>query len=321
MVELLFYSECRKHFYFAVLVELYKLFCIVQRSLPTNTCKVNNSLLKYLNGKGLENRMDSSYLQSLVGMRESITSMQELLCRKLGQKSWAGCLGSEFKEKVFLGQTLERSLKWNTEAESSGIRKRVFCASMADVFEIRKELNPWRSKLWELILRTQNLDWLILTKRPQSILKVIPWSNSNWPENVWIGTTVENQNWASKRLPFLAKTNAKIKFLSCEPLLGKIELTPWLEDNEIDWVIAGGESGHSSRPMSPDWVRHLRDQCLQHCIPFHFKQWGHWAPIELLTEEQKKTVTIDQTVLGAAGKAKTGRSLDGRTWDQFPKSA
>jgi protein gp37 len=168
------------------------------------------------------------------------------------------------------------------------------------------------------------LDWLLLTKRPQNIADMIPWSKKSWPGNIWLGTTVENQHWAEIRLPELLQHNAKVRFLSCEPLLGAINLKPWFSKKGIagiDWVIAGGESGPYSRPMHPAWVRDLRDQCKEHGAAFHFKQWGHWVPSALLTKQQKKVVTIGETEMVAAGKKMAGRFLDGRTWDEFPKVA
>lgn len=177
-------------------------------------------------------------------------------------------------------------------------RARVFCASLADVFEDRPELAPWRADLFNLIEETPHLDWLILTKRPENILstlEAIPWAEDDsgpkikgarclpWP-NVWIGTSVENQEQADKRIPELLKVPAKVRFLSCEPLLGPIEFanvtrrsdclqvlgTPMLQG--IHWVICGGESGHNARPMHPDWARSLRDQCQEAGVPFFMKQ-------------------------------------------------
>ena len=151
---------------------------------------------------------------------------------------------------------------------------------------------------------------------------MVPWEKGKWPDNVWLGTTVENQNWANKRLPLLVENDAKVKFLSCEPLLSHIDLSEWMQKGLIDWVIAGGESGPYSRPMSPEWVRSLRNQCRNNKVAFHFKQWGHWAPVELLTKEQLKVkITLDHFELGAVGKKKAGRNLDGRTWDELPISA
>jgi protein gp37 len=166
---------------------------------------------------------------------------------------------------------------WDRQAEKLGLRHRVFCASMADVFEWRAELSPFRERLWQIVEQTPNLDWLLLTKRPHLVSRLAPWGNSlEWPNNVWLGTTVEDQRWAEKRLPHLATIAAKIRFLSCEPLLGKLDLSAWGQC--IDWVIAGGESGAAARPSDPEWFRSLRGQCQRLQIPFHFKQWGEWAP-------------------------------------------
>ena len=115
-----------------------------------------------------------------------------------------------------------------------------------------------------------------------------------------------------------------MRFLSCEPLLGNLNLEAWINDKAlqpIDWIIAGGESGPLSRPMNPQWAKSLRDQCEQHKIAFHFKQWGHWVPKELLTDQQKKIITIGNFEMAAAGKKLAGRFLDGRTWDELPKIA
>jgi len=190
---------------------------------------------------------------------------------------------------------------------------------MADVFELRADLNPWRKRLWPLIEKTTSLDWLLLTKRPQNVRRLAPWGD-RWPKNVWLGTTVENQKHAANRIPHLLDSPSRIHFVSAEPLLGPLSLSSW---SGIDWVIAGGESGHGARPTDPGWVRALRDQCREADIAFHFKQWGHWAPeiphgvtvrqqLELVSQDQKTTT------LYALGKSSAGRILDGRTWDQFP---
>ena len=243
----------------------------------------------------------------------------ETWAKRVGSKVW----GAKASRRFFTDKHWAEPLKWNKEATKDGKRRRVFCASMADVFERRKELTPWRDRLWELIEETPMLDWLILTKRPQNIAAMVPWGDE-WPENVWLGSTVENQTWAEKRLPILLSFPAKVRFLSCEPLLGNLDLSKFVNDeglHPIDWVIAGGESGPYSRPMKPIWARNLRDQCLSSNIAFHFKQWGHWVPQELLTEEQKKVVVLDGEKLAAVGKGKAGRNLDGRTWDELPTKA
>src|SRR5262249_16578930 len=141
----------------------------------------------------------------------------ELWAKRMGHQLWG-----RDSSRRFFGETHWREpLVWNQEAQEAGRRERVFCASMADVFERRGELNNERLKLWTLIENTPNLDWLLLTKRPQNIHKIVPWGR-DWPANVWVGTTVENQAEAEKRLPALLKTPAAVRFLSCEPLLGPL---------------------------------------------------------------------------------------------------
>lgn len=161
-------------------------------------------------------------------------------------------------------------------------RQRVFCASLADVFEDRPELVPWRAELFEIIANTPNLDWLLLTKRPEHIRRVWPWTPTVERPNIWLGTSVENQEQANKRIPELLLSPGSVRFLSCEPLLGPVDLTairrPPGFGPAIDWVIVGGESGPHARPMHPDWARSLRDQCVSANVPFFFKQWGEYIP-------------------------------------------
>ncbi|WP_455563529.1 DUF5131 family protein [Akkermansia massiliensis] len=242
-------------------------------------------------------------------------------CANCYAETWAkrvGCdiWGANAKRRFFGDKHWHEPVLWDKASKVKGIRHRVFCASMSDIFEPRSELSPWRDKLWELILKTPNLDWLLLTKHPDQIQYFCPWVN-NWPDNVWLGTTVENQEYANKRIPHLLQHSAKIRFLSCEPLLGPLDITSW--QNGIDWVITGGESGPKARPMHPDWVRKLRDQCQVADIPFHFKQWGHWAPEETLTDIQKRhTVELLGQRMVGLGKKRAGRELDGDEWNGFP---
>jgi protein gp37 len=191
---------------------------------------------------------------------------------------------------------------------------------MADVFEARKDLNPERQRLWELIEKTPHLDWLLLTKRPERILATAPWSDS-WPLNVWVGTTVEDQKCADKRLQHLARVPAAVRFISAEPLLGQLDIERWL-GTSIDWVITGGESGPHARPSSPSWFRSLLIQCMQADVPFHFKQWGDWAPgqgINLAAARKNAREVQDGTLMLRMGKKAAGRLLDGETWDGLPK--
>lgn len=165
-----------------------------------------------------------------------------------------------------------------------------------------------------------------------------------WPlPNVWIGVSVEDQRAADERVPLLLDTPAAVRFLSCEPLLGPVRISEYLPNPlwadlpswrqpEIEWVIAGGESGHGARPMHPDWARGLRDQCAAVGVPFFFKQWGEWADVtfdedrpDRAPEGQWLNLAGGQGFHGARvvrvqrmGKRTAGRVLDGRTWDEFP---
>jgi protein gp37 len=253
-------------------------------------------------------------------------------------------------------------------------RPRVFCASLADWLDIEVP-DLWLSRLLELIAATPQLDWLLLTKRPElwpirmgdmigssgAHAEDVFWPHEgamlaedwvvrgNPPPNVWIGTSVEDQPRAEERIPQLLSIPARIRFLSCEPLLGPVDLqslsyiqartglksypfkVPQAQRTSvlagIDWIIAGGESGPHARPMHPDWARSLRDQCQAASVPFLFKQWGEWAPCpigdgpDLVTDAVfAKGPGLDGAVW-QVGKKAAGRQLDGRTWDQFPDPA
>lgn len=168
-------------------------------------------------------------------------------------------------------------------------RQRVFCASLADVFEDRDELILWRHDFFDIMKATPNLDWLLLTKRPENILPFIVGyhlSRSDYRydfDNMWIGTSIENQETADKRIPYLLEIQAKVRFLSVEPMLEKIDLRtldpvpdmePMLRRDRIDWVICGGESGLGCRPMELEWACDLQAQCFRTGIPFFMKQLG-----------------------------------------------
>jgi protein gp37 len=154
-------------------------------------------------------------------------------------------------------------------------------------------------------------------------MKAVPWGEL-WPANVWAGVTAENQKWAEKRIPLLLELPAAVRFLSCEPLVGALDLQQWTtRPQRIDWVIAGGESGHKARPMNPEWARNLRDQCAEAGIAFHFKQWGHWRPDYAKASAGRQRVAVTDSkgrpvTLVRLGKHAAGRDLDGRTWDEFP---
>lgn len=239
-------------------------------------------------------------------------------CKNCYAEAWAKRVGAAVwgpgSDRRFFGDAhWSEPLRWNKEAERSGRRHRVFCASMADVFEDRRDLDAWRERLAGLIELTPWLDWLLLTKRPEAAPGLAPWGTL-WPKNVWLGTTAETQAWVERRLPALVAVPAHVRFLSCEPLLANLDLSLWLEPH-IHWVIAGGESGPRSRPTDPDWFRSLRDQCVSARVPFHFKQWGNWIPAD---GDAKIARIIGTTPLMRVGKKAAGRSLDGITWDQLP---
>lgn len=233
--------------------------------------------------------------------------------KRLGQKVW----GINAERRFFGEKHWAEPLAWNREAQSSNERPRVFCASMADVFEDRRDLDAERRKLWRLIEQTPALDWLLLTKRPDLVQALTPWDH-RWPENVWIGTTTEDQEWADERLAALARIPARVRFISAEPLLGPIELGQWAQ--HINWVITGGESGPNARPSSPSWFRSLLNECMAADIPFHFKQWGDWAPGQGLNlAKARQAAAADGTPMLRVGKKVAGRLLDGETWDGLPK--
>lgn len=170
-------------------------------------------------------------------------------------------------------------LKWNAKAAKDGRRLRVFAFSLADVFEDRRDLDPWRADLWRLIEGTPNLDWMLLTKRADRVAAMLPqgWLDRPKP-NVWLGVTAENQRRAEERIPALLEIPAAVHWISAEPLLGPIDFRPWFKgahrDVGIDWVIVGGESGDGARRMDPEWARNILLQCRQFSAAYHFKQKG-----------------------------------------------
>lgn len=232
-------------------------------------------------------------------------------------------------------------------------RQRVFCASLADVFEDRPELVEWRRDLLVTIEQTPNLDWLLLTKRTENVNRMVSeaiGSDAGDPEvsvwfarnpHVWMGTSVEDQGTARKRIPHLMAIPARIRFLSCEPLLGPVDIGfggvmpgrwHWLDSDSLHWVIVGGESGHDARPMKPDWARSLRDQCVANGVAFHFKQWGSWRPADKWERTPGNLAAKDigrfwtkghgastSEVMVKVGKSAAGRELDGRIWNEYPQ--
>lgn len=269
----------------------------------------------------------------------------ETFSKRTGHHIWGPAATTQ--RRLFGPKHWAEPLKWNREAEAAGERRRVFCASMADVFEDHPQVIEAREKLFRLIDRTPALDWLLLTKRPENIERLWPfgWYDDQftWP-NIWIGTSVENQQQADERIPELLQVPTAVRFLSCEPLLGAVDISHWLEErygcggeaanasceecwwqlNTIHWVIVGGESGPKARPMHPDWARSLRDQCTAAGVAFHFKQWGEWLPTYPDTPKPEANVKCHEWNGGVCGwkvgKKSAGRLLDGREWNEYPEA-
>lgn len=257
------------------------------------------------------------------------------------------------------------ALALNRHAERKNIRYKVFANSMSDWLDDEVPAE-WLAGMLETIHDTPRLDWQLLTKRPErwpermrAACPHIPagtpfmrWFNSwccpviaaaaaKWddepPTNVWIGTTVEDQTRADQRIPALLRIPAKVRFLSCEPMLSMVRIdvpSQARPTNErlsmmggIHWIIAGGESGGHARPMNPQWARSLRDQCVAATVPFFFKQWGEWLPAGETQPEPlppnaklKRHRFPDGTLTIRAGKKRSGALLDDREWQSFPAS-
>lgn len=232
--------------------------------------------------------------------------------------------------------------------------KKVFVCSMSDLFHERVPFY-FIFDVFRRFYYLSDITFQVLTKRPGRALEFIKWAKSAEPifcdeylsvlPNVWIGTSCEDQATANERIPLLLQIPAAVRFLSLEPLLGPIDLLSFYNPlsgywtylnqekdltvrSEIHWVIAGGESGHGARPMHPDWVRSIRDQCAGANVPFFFKQWGEWVdnqnmPREYVSGNYKQHVFDDNTVSAVEvwkiGKSKSGNTLDGKQHLEFPK--
>jgi protein gp37 len=286
---------------------------------------------------------------------------------------------SNWRQPLVWNRAAEKARKFWAQCGAVGSpppRPRVFCASLADWLDDEVPAE-WLADLLALVAATPELDWLLLSKRPGSwrdrlaevaelfehentyrsdlVHMVWDWQSQKPPANVWLGTTVEDQRRADERIPRLLEIPARVRFLSCEPLLGPLDLRQWLEPphgvcgpcdagypttctcpDDLHWIIAGGESGAGARPSHPDWIRGLRDQAQAAGVPFLFKQWGEHAPAasggrlgpEPVWVDLDGKVTSDRCPVpptqGSApmqrvGKVTAGRELDGRTWDVVPR--
>jgi protein gp37 len=221
--------------------------------------------------------------------------------------------GPHAKRRRTSAANWRKPIQWNARHDAffaqHGCRQRVFCASLADVFDNAVPAE-WHSDLFALIHATPNLDWLLLTKRignwkcwleriageaghrGETELRwsdvwamAFDWLKGRPPSNVWLGATICNQEEADRDIPKLLAVPAAKRFLSVEPMLGPITVfslngpidVPYGDPSPLDWVICGGESGRRARPMHPNWARSLRDQCNAAAVPFFFKQWGEFS--------------------------------------------
>ena len=236
---------------------------------------------------------------------------------------------------------LEEPLRWKKP-------RRVFVCSMGDLFH--EDVHRWmRFEVMDIILQAKQHTFLILTKRPANMKEFFEWYYSKAGrtietiKNLWLGVTAENQQRADERIPILLQIPAAVRFISVEPMLGPVDLLSndylggcincevcldnpetcinCAQDRKIDWVICGGETGPGARPMHPDWVRNLRNQCQEAGVPFFFKQHGEWLHKTQgidFHEGHKYYVWPDESMSFRVGKKAAGRLLDGRTWDEMP---
>ncbi|MFT3964092.1 DUF5131 family protein [Propionivibrio sp.] len=246
--------------------------------------------------------------------------------------------GRAFTDMRCHPERLEQPLLWKRP-------RRIFVNSMSDLFHEDVPVDFIRA-VFEVMARCPQHTFQILTKRAER-MQFLLWSEFDWIPlpNVWLGVSVENQEIADARIPLLLETPAAVRWISAEPLLGAIDVERYLEFYiggslhdafGLDWVVVGGESGPSARPMHPDWVRSLRDQCADSEIPFLFKQWGEfcgdldfrapfhkWEMIDrsgrTLTEAGSTENMGPITHVARVGKKAAGRLLDGVLHDGYPE--
>ena len=222
----------------------------------------------------------------------------------------------------------------------------IFVVSMGDLFHEDVSEFDIKAILYE-IAQTRRHTFLCLTKRPERMVQIASDYGDfrgDFP-NLWLGVTAENQQRADERIPKLLSIPAAKHFVSIEPMLGPVNLNKLYESigglphpsggwaTPISWVICGGETGPKARPMHPDWVRSLRDECVAAGVPFFFKGWGEWQPVRDMDifdplvgmkTSDKRYYSLPQNSCGAGmirvGKKKAGRELDGRLWEEMPNA-
>lgn len=302
-------------------------------------------------------------------------------CTKVGTPGCDHCYAETFAERWrgTKGHYFETGFDVQLRPDKLGLPlrwtkpRRIFVNSMSDLFH-DKVPDEYIARVFALMALAPRHTFQLLTKRHgrmrsllnsayflQAVGRVWAEPPSDWPlprdwrvpvwplPNVWLGVSAEDQKRADHRIPALLDTPAAVRFVSAEPLLGPIDLhaDPIGKDSvfwigHLDWVIVGGESGPSARPMHPDWARSLRDQCIGAGVPFLFKQWGDWvperlglhgcnAPAAFLSTGGQVRLLVDgkpahapfapagDMTIRRVGKKRAGRELDGRTWDQYPE--
>ena len=221
-----------------------------------------------------------------------------------------------------------KPFKWNKHAQDNGKAELVFCASLADVFEVHRDIgittSLWRERLFDMMVKTPWLIWLVLTKRPENVMGMVPlsWYDGNrWPANVWVGFSAEDQSNFDFRIENALKIPTPVRWVSVEPMLGYIDMSLYLETPEINWVIVGGESGPNARPMHTSWVKNIEWDCGVGRVPFFFKQWGEYIQVDrpdstgrVLNDGQGR----NQIYISRVGRSKAGRLLNGKEYLEFP---
>lgn len=250
---------------------------------------------------------------------------EALMDKRYGRVQWGAPGQGAGTRSRTSKSTWDAPLKWQRQAEKNGTRPFVFCASLADIFD--NQVNEdWRGEAFAVMRKTPNLVYLLLTKRPQLIVKLAD-AVGGLPRNAAIGATVEDQKRADINLPALQVAKVELKplftFGSFEPLLGPISIPKAFMP---DWVITGGETdqgGHKARPTNLDWFRSLRDQALAAGASYHHKQNGEWVhaghpSITSATENLPVDYSLGKLMV-RVGKNRSGRMLDGVTHDAFPE--
>ena len=188
----------------------------------------------------------------------------------------------------------------------------IFVNSMSDFFHDNAS-DDWRSEALSIMRKTPNHTYQILTKRPDSIMKFVSRRNESFPDNVWLGATVEDSR-VTDRIDALREVPAAIKFISFEPLIGSVGN---VDMTGIHWAITGGESGHKCRPCDANWIMEIRDQCISQNVAHFFKQWGHWKnnPIALTAPTG---ISPQKWVEMSDPEGKGGSLIDGVSWKEWP---